>query len=318
MADNVDDFHAAFAAELGVEPPKEETPPADDTPPAGDDTPPADDTGGEGETPPAPEQGGETPPEGEETPPEGDEEQPPAEEPPSADEPPKPIDRNDIISAIREEREAQQARQNRVSDVKQMVLEHLHPQGIDRKLYDSENRVINTAQDIVDRGLINPETKESFTYEEAARWMMNAQKELNQQVEQVEKYAEEIGEVYVNLKEGNDRVEELYGDYLRVMPGVSKQLSEMYFKTLRIDPETNIVIEAPLDPVEFYSKALAPYIKMAEQAVAQQQKEDAEAKKRANSQRDDRTGLPPRGSTKSKPNTGDPFLDALMNEMENE
>lgn len=310
MNDEQDAFAEAFQGEvnedLGVETPEVEAPETEETPETK-------------ETPEIPET-----PEPEEAPePEEQEETPkPEEEAPETkedEEAPKFATKEDIIAALREDRESTSKHQAEVQQfsetVKKSVIEQLHPDGIDNKLYDSNGKVINTAQDIVDRGLINPDTQEPFEYEEAARWMLNAQQTMNKQVEDLNAYAEQVADVYVNLKEGNDRVEELYGDYLKVMPGVAQQLSEAYAKTL-VKDENGIVIRAPLDPVEYYQMSLAPYIKLGEEMVAKSEREAREAKEAEEVQKNERMGLPQRGQSKSKPNTGDPFLDALIEEME--
>lgn len=314
---NDEQFQEAFMAEFSESPPEEEkphVPPVEEVEESNSDEPaeePQEEVADEGVAQTSDAEQADTDEEEVDKP-----QEPPVEVGDKEEETPKFATKNDVLEAIREDRQLQNERQNFTADLRKKVIEQLHPEGIDKKLYDSQNRPINTAQDIVDRGLINPDTNEPFEYEEAARWMMNAQNQLNKQVEDLERYAETVAETYVDLKEGNDRVQELYGDVLAAMPGVAQTLSQQYFATLRKDPETGLIIEAPLDPVEYYHNALAPYIKLAEQIVAQEEQAKEAKQKQAVNARDERTGLPPRGSSKVKSNTGDPFLDALMDEME--
>lgn len=229
---------------------------------------------------------------------------------------PKYATKSDVLSAIQEDRQHTTERLNAISNLRDKVIEQVQPDGVDRNLYDSNNQVIKTVQDIIDRGLIDPNTGEPFEYEAAAQWYMNAQKLQNKQIEELNKYADDAAEVYMSLQEGNDRIMDKYGDVLSVMPNVAKQLSEAYFATLQQD-SNGIITKIKLDPVEFYDNALAPYLKMAQAQVDQQQKEAELAKQSKVNERDERMGIPPRGNNKSKSATGDKFLDAFMDEMEN-
>lgn len=221
----------------------------------------------------------------------------------------------DVMDAMREVDHQRTERINSLSTIKQEIIEKFHPGGIDKNLYDETGRVIHTAQDIVDRGLVKANGEE-FTYEEAAQWILDSTRQMNEQIAAMESNAEGLAELNQSLKEGSDRVLELYGTVLDAMPSVRQQLADAYLKTLIIDEKTGLVTKATIDPVEFYGIAMAPYTELGR---VLQQKNELEAtvnQAKADTTRDERSGLPQRGTSKVKSNTGDEFVDAFIDEME--
>lgn len=240
--------------------------------------------------------------------PEGEPAEPQAEEP-------KLMTKEDVLDAMREYNQEQTGYVSKVKEVRDEVINKLHPEGISKDIYDTNGEVIKTAQDIVDRNLLNPRTHEPFTYEEAASWLLDAQRSMNQNVEELNKYAEDIAEINVSLSESNKRVMDKWSDVLESMPDVAKQLAESYVKTLEFDKTESYVVKAPIDPVEFYDLALAPYRQLSETLAEKQALEEAQKQREAEAERDERIDVPQRGSSKVKSNTGDSFLDALLDEM---
>jgi hypothetical protein len=339
MTDNNDsttvDFGAVFQAEMTPTPAAPATPPVA-TPPASEEapvtptpaapTPPADDV-----TPPAP-----TPPaENAGTPAEKTDEEKAAEaeaellksETPeetanrhakeAEGELPKYATKEDVIDAMREYNKETTGRVEQIHQARDEVISTLHPEGIDRNIYDTEGRVIKTAQDIVDRGLINERTGEAYTYEEAASFVLEANRQMDKNIEELNSWAEDVAEQNISLVEGNKRVMEKWGDVLKAMPELAKELAEEYITTqLEFDKTGSYITRKGMEPEKYYDRVLAPY-KQYGQAIAE--KNELEAKLQSQQQQSEqaeRNGIPPqRGTSDVKANTGDPMLDALVDEL---
>lgn len=244
---------------------------------------------------------------------------------------PKPLTKEDIAELLNERETAVTSHTTQIKEASKQVIEKLYPEGIDKNIYDSEGKVIKTAQDIVDRGLINENTGEAFTYEQAASFMLEAGRKLTENIAELESYAEGIAEKNVSLLEGNKRVMDKWGEMLGKdgKPGTLPKedvatLADTYIKTqLKFDKTNSYITEMAMSPEEFYNIALAPYARF----NAQQQR-DAEAAETARAEAEraaaaaavveqgERAGLPPqRGSSDTPANTGDPMLDALLEEL---
>lgn len=177
--------------------------------------------------------------------------------------------------------------------LKQEVIEKLFPEGIDTQLRDSDGDPITGIEDL--KKLENPKTGELFTDEEAAQWLLSAQQKLNKDREEIENYAVQVAETYLEVQQGAERVQKVYGEILEKDPELADRLVAAYDRTLIKDPKTNIILKAPLDVVEFYEVALSAHVKQleaeklaAEQAAAEEKKRaEAEAKKREQNERID-------------------------------
>lgn len=313
MADSSnDEFINALNTEMGIE----ETPPAADPPVA---EPPTEEAGEKAEEPVPPEGGEEkTPPAAEGEPAKTD---PKVEEqvtPPAAEEV-KPLTRDDITAAMREYNEETTGRVNKVASARDEIIESLHPTGIDKNIYDSTGEVIKTAQDIVDRGLLKPGSDEPFTYEEAASWMLSAQQQMNKSVEELQEWAGDIAEKNISLFESNDRVMQKWGDVLEnvISKEQREQLAEQYIKTqLKFDKTNSYITEMSMTPEDYYGTVLAGYKQYADVLSEKQKLEEEQKKLDKQAEQDERIGVPPqRGTSKSKANTGDSMLDALVDEL---
>lgn len=212
--------------------------------------------------------------------------------------------KDDIKAALKEVEVEKKTFETTHKALEKEVLEKLYPEGIDRQLRDSEGDPITSIDDLTK--LINPKTKELFTEEEAGSWLLASQQKLNKDIEQLERYAADIVDTNLALKDGADRVEKVYGDLLKSMPEKAKSILEAYDKTLVKDPKTNIVIKAPVDVVDFYNLALAPYKEAADKALADKEakdKADAEAAKAkaeadAKAEQEDRGDVSQKGKSK--------------------
>lgn len=236
---------------------------------------------------------------------------------PEAPEAPKYLTKDDVVEAMREYEQQTQGRVDQVHEARQQIIDTLHPEGIDTNIYDTNGNVVKTAQDIVDRGLINERTGEPFTYEEAASFMLQAQQQMAKNVEELNNWAEDIAEKNISLIESNKRVMEQYSDLLQAMPNVAKQLADTYIKThLEFDKTGNYITKMTMSPEDFYALTLAPYRQLGEALAQKAALESSQQKQEQQNEQAERMGLPPqRGQSAMKSNTGDAMLDALMDEL---
>lgn len=242
----------------------------------------------------------------------------------AASEAPQFATKDDVKAAMREYNQETTGRVTEVHTVREDIIKTLYPEGIDQKVYDTEGRVIKDAQEIVDRGLVNDRTGEPYTYEEAASFMLRAGQQMAKNVEELNTYAESVAEENINLKEGNQRVMAEWGGILKVMPKLAAELAEEYVTTqLKFDKTRSYIEKMSMTPEAYYRRALAPYKQLGQAlaeknaAAAQQQAAaDEEAKQNQQNEQDERNGIPPqRGTSKVNANTGDPMLDALVDEL---
>lgn len=237
----------------------------------------------------------------------------------AAAEAPKYATKDDVADALREYQSETQARVSKVTEAKEQIISKLHPEGIDQNVYDDNGNLIKTAQEIVDRGLINPDTRDPFTYEEAASFMLQAQQKAAQNIKELNDWAEGIAETNISLMEGNARVMAKWGETLKTLPEETvKQLAETYItKQVKFDEGNNYVVEVAMNPEEFYDMVMAPYTKLNEAIASKNQLEQSLQEQDQKAEQDERTGsIPPqRGTSETKSNTGDPMLDALVDEL---
>lgn len=174
------------------------------------------------------------------------------------------------------------------------------------ELQDSDGDPIRTIDDV--QKLINPNTKKNFTEEEAGAWLLAAQQHLNKKVAETDKQVKEISEVNLSLKDQADNVREKWGDLLKTMPQLNKQLYAEWQNTLVKDEKSDIIIKAPVSLERFFDTALAGYAKLAERLAKEAEADkDGKANKDKKEQdrkdeKEDRSDVQQRG----KPNTQDP------------
>jgi hypothetical protein len=237
--------------------------------------------------------------------------------------------KQDIKDALSERETESSQRVTKLNQGKKEVIDKLYPEGIDQSIYDDNGKVVKTAQDIVDRGLINRETGEPFNYDEAASFMLKAQQQSAANVKELEDYAEGVAEKNINLLEGNQRVIAKWGDTFKTMPKETvENLAAEYVRTqLKFDKTNSYMTEMNMTPEDFYAIVMSPYSNLKtsvdkETAAATKKAEaDAAAAKKAEDdakiaeQEERNGGFPQRGSSKTKSNTGDVNLDALVDAL---
>lgn len=277
----------------------------DDTP--ADDAP--DDSGDEGDAPVGDEDDGS----------QGDDEGTKKREDGAADDPEddgekpvsEPLSKDSIKEALRELNAEDKARTSELGTLKNEVIEALYPEGLDRQLRDSDGDPITGIEDLTK--LVNPATNEYFTDEEAGQWLLSNQQKLNRDIENIEKYAAEVADTHIALRDGTERVKEVYGEFLEKNPDIADELMSAYDATLVKDEKSKLIIKAPVDVVTFYSVALKGHMaavsKQAEEAAvadaAKAAAEKAEADKKAaeeeaalKAEQEERGDLPPNKDTK--------------------
>ena len=148
-----------------------------------------------------------------------------------------------------------------------------------------------------------------------AQWIMDQRQSISRNLDEIRDNAMMIAETNQSLLDGMDRVRAEYGDLLATIPEINQQVTNAYLKTLTIDQERGVVTNAPVDMVDFYRMALAPYKQLSSEISRRKEVEAELEKRKAVIGRDDRQGLKQRGTSKSKSNTGDPFVDAFIDEL---
>lgn len=222
--------------------------------------------------------------------------------------------KQDVYDALSQYNNDQSARVDNLNQIKQELINTYYPDGIDTTLRFSDGTEIKTAQDIVDMG-VEKANGELFTYEEAAQWVMDQRQRISQNLEEIQSSAEQLATLNQDLLSGTERVRQLYGDILEADPQMAAEITQAYLQTLNIDQERGVVIGAPIDIVEFYRLALAPYKQMNDEMAKRKELEAELEKRKGVISRDDRAGLRMSGQSREKSNTGDDMLDAFIDEL---
>lgn len=151
------------------------------------------------------------------------------------------------------------------------------------RLEDADGDPIETIGDVM--RLQNPRTGKPFTAEEASQWLMQAQRHVEKQQDEIGKKIENIVEVNLNIKEQAEAVKSKYGELLKHMPNLRAKTWQQYQATLQKDEKSEIITGAPLNMEEFYDMVMAPYVKQVEDMKAkaeadEKQKQEAEQRKK--------------------------------------
>lgn len=171
---------------------------------------------------------------------------------------------NNTRAARQSAREAAKEVESIAKDVREKMFADTPNQ-----LADADGDPITSVADV--QRLINPQTGEAFTREEATEWLLSAQQQFNQRLAGIDKQVDQIAEVNVDLKDQSDSINYQYGELLKSMPELRDQLWGEYQKTLVTDSKTGIITGMPVSLERFYDIALQPYVKLAESLEAQQQ-----------------------------------------------
>lgn len=206
-----------------------------------------------------------------------------------------------VKEALQEIETSKTDRSTALENYKAEVAKSFYPNGIDRTLRDSDGDPITSIDDLTK--LINPKTNDYFTEEEAGSYLLSAQQKLNKDVQEVEKFIEDVAETNLSIEEGAKRVAEKYGEVLSKNTELKDRLLQAYNKTLIKDPNTGVAIRTTMEVEEFFDLALEPLIanQTAEAEAAAKAAKEAEeaAKKAAKTNQSERGDLKPSGKSES-------------------
>lgn len=198
--------------------------------------------------------------------------------------------------AAREYRRTAQEVARQEQEMKEDIRKELFSD-VQTQLLDSDGDPIESIEDVMK--LKNPNTGKAFTEDEAAAWLLKAQQNLAKTNQETESKIESIAQVNLDLMDQADAVKAKYGALLKTMPDIAKDIVAEFNASLKTDPKTGYILEAPLNMERFFDIAMKPYQLQAQQLEAlnkQEQdriaKEEAEKKEQKKKQtRQDRSDI---------------------------
>lgn len=240
-----------------ADPPKEDPKKDEEPPKKEEDTPPATQPGSQDDPKKAEDA---KPSEAPETPPK-------APENPKTPEEPKPLTKDDLASTINEIRTTERAAVKELDNTTDEVLESYYPEGLSNTLIDKDSgRELRTPQDVVEV------TGGKMTTEEAARWLMNEQAELDRSVNEIKDQARKVAETTLSFKHDGEAVLQRYDPLFKALKDKYPKLQDKVFQALmkqtKVDKEKNLILSAP-DVVDHYDTFLAPYKEIYEETTQQ-------------------------------------------------
>lgn len=197
----------------------------------------------------------------------------------------------ELDSASRDARSVAREAARQVEAIKLDVRKQMFA-NVPQVLSDADGDPIRGIEDVM--RLRNPATGEGFTQEEAGMWLLSAQQKFNQSLASIETQITQIAETNADIKDQADAVSYRYGALLKEMPDLRDDLWAEYEKTLQKDPESGIIVKAPVSLEKFYEVALRPYATVAQKAeqdeanatkVADDAKAAEDAKKAADAEK---------------------------------
>jgi hypothetical protein len=234
----------------------------------------------------------------------------------------KPLSREDIRAALREERDAREQistqRLTLAGQVRSDLKEALKLDSSYTTVALDDGTPISSVSQLTQ--VINPATDEPYTREEAASLLLDGQRIVNDNLAAYEKRVDELTDLNVNFKEEADEVDRLYGDIFKAFPDVAKDLLEAYQKTFTTSADGQYVENVPVSPMEFYGPALRPYRNATDQVNQQQAEAKAVEEKAAKAaatkaEQEDRGDLgATAGAAQGKPNLLGDALDNYIKE----
>jgi len=193
-----------------------------------------------------------------------------------AEEDKQPLSREDIKAAMREEAEERSKVSNErtsfAGKVRSDLKEALKLESTYTTVALDDGTPISSVTQLTQ--VINPETDEPYTREEAASLLLDAQRIVQENVATYEKRVDELTDLNVDFKEQSDEVDRLYGDILKAFPAEAEKWLEAYKKTFKVSEDGTYVENVPISPLEFYGPILAPYRNATDQITQR----DADAK----------------------------------------
>lgn len=161
------------------------------------------------------------------------------------------------------------------------IIQDIYPDEVPNPLVDADGDPIKGVSDMLN--LVNPNTGEPFTYDQARAWM---DERTNQYQSAIAERTNEARAIMANneaVSSGAEEVKSKYGKILGENPELASQLIQTYKKTLSMTESGNVKA-APVDIREFYDIALKPYLSV------QQKQQKQETVKRTRADRADISG----------------------------
>ncbi len=167
-------------------------------------------------------------------------------------------------------------------------------------LQDADGDPINSIEDVMK--LKNGRTNEAFTEEEAGMWLLHNQQKFNENRADMEKKAEAIAEVNIDMKYEADAVNEKFGEYLKAHPEFRDELWVEFLETLEIDKATNLITKMPVSLEKYYERNVGYRVEAAKtdetakanveaERVAAEAKAKEDAEKAKQAKRQDRSDI---------------------------
>lgn len=217
-------------------------------------------------------------------------------------------DKSEFDTSARASRLAQREYQQRVEAIKSDIRSKMFAD-VPKTLQDADGDPITSVDDVMQ--LLNPKTGEKFeSEEEAGMWLLNAQRQFNEKIADVEKKLDAFSDVNADVKDQADAVNHKYGEFLKANPELRDKLWAQFEKTLQKDEATDIITAAPVSLEEFYDFQLSPRMEQKaaptepealvapaapeqtpEQKAAEESKAKAEAEKQRQQKRADRSDI---------------------------
>lgn len=206
----------------------------------------------------------------------------PEEKPGDSAEENKPLTREDVRAAMREEQEARDSvasqRSTYAGQVRDTVRDALKLDSTYTTVALDDGTPINSVEQLT--SVINPTTDEPYTREEAATLLLDARKVVDDNLKAYESRVDELTDLNVGFKEQADEVEQKFGDILKAFPDVAQDLLKAYQKTFTTSEDGKYVTNVPIPPMEFYAPVLGKF-RIATDQVTQKADEEKAAIEKA-------------------------------------
>lgn len=177
-------------------------------------------------------------------------------EAPQEVEQPATLTKEDILAAIREERQQEQSASSEVETATKDVLEEFYPTGLSRVLVDeATGKKLLSPLDVVEAAQAQGS---NLTVEEASQWLMNQQYELNKQVDEIENDARKVAENTLSFRKDTVSVVEKYQDVFEKFPHKQKEAYDLLMRQVKLDDKKMFVLN-DVDVVGLYDAVLGPY-----------------------------------------------------------
>jgi hypothetical protein len=167
-------------------------------------------------------------------------------------------------------RQSEQQQQAMIQDVRTKLFADVPQTPV-----DADGDPIRGVADVMK--LINPATNETFTEQEAQAWWSEAEKKHTATLANIDKQISQIADVNLQIKDEADVVTGKYGEYLKANPEFRDQVWAKYKESLKTDPDTGIILAAPMSLEWFYDQVVGPRVQAAQETATVQSDEAAKA-----------------------------------------